>query len=197
MLRHLRGSMTFFKDNSYNIVKMFLYQFGMTFFGMITSMAAQNNSGLFLTVSIYASVFYLGLLYVMTWELGAKERIRVDAGHATADRLAGLKMSLFAAIPNFIVFLLIAVGFVFGVAVMQAGWAQSMFIVGHAIGIIIQAMYNGIVNALIPAGGNALSSAYLITYAITPLPAIIFSTFGYLMGWNNRRLFGFLQKKKK
>ena len=76
MLRHLRGSMTFFKDNSYNIVKMYLYQFGMTFFGMITSLASHNNAGLFLTVSIYASVFYLGLLYVMTWDLGAKERIR-------------------------------------------------------------------------------------------------------------------------
>lgn len=189
--------MTFFKDNSYNIVKMFLYQFGMTFFGMITSMAAQNNAGLFLTVSIYATVFYLGLLYVMTWELGAKERIRADAGYVAADRLAGLKMSLFAAIPNFIVFLLIAVGYVFGVAVMQAAWAQSMFVVGHGIGVVIQAMYNGIVNFLIPASGSSLSSAYLITYAVTPLPAIAFSTFGYLMGWSNRRLFGFLQKNKK
>lgn len=189
--------MTFFKDNSYNIVKMFLYQFGMTFFGAITSMAAQNNAALFLTVSIYASVFYLGLLYVMTWELGAKDRIRVDAKHATAERLAGLKMALFAAIPNFIVFLLIAVGFLFGTLLGEAAWAQSMFVIGHGIGVVIQAMYNGIVNALIPASGNALSGAYLLTYAITPLPAIAFSTFGYLMGWNNRRLFGFLQKKKK
>ena len=189
--------MTFFKDNSYNIVKMFLYQFGMTFLGAIMSMAAQNNAGLFLTVSIYASAFYMVLLYGMTWELGAKERIRVDAGHASADRLAGLKMSLYAAIPNFIVFLLIAVGFLFGSLLGEAAWAQSMFIIGHGVGVVIQAMYNGIVNALIPATESALSGAYLLTYAITPLPAIIFSTFGYLMGWNNCRIFGFMQKKKK
>ena len=189
--------MTFFKDNSYNIVKMMLYQFGMTVLGAITSMAAISNSGLFLAVSIYATVLYLGLLYVMTWDLGGKDRIRVDAGHARADKLSGLKMALFANIPNFIIFLLIAVGFLFGTALSQASWAQGMFVVGHAIGKIIQAMYNGIVLAIIPASGSALSGAYLIAYALTPLPGIIASTLGYLMGYHDRRLFGWVSFKRK
>ena len=136
----MRRHMTFFKDNSYNIVKMMLYQFGTTLLGAITSMAAQSNTTLFLIASIYATLFYFYLLYSMTWEIGAKDRIRVDAGHARADRLTGLKIALFANIPNFIVTLLIAVGFLFGVVLGTAEWAQGMLLVGHGIGMVIQAM---------------------------------------------------------
>ena len=121
--------MTFFKDNSYNIVRMMLYQFGMTILGAITAMAAQKHATLFLIVSIYASVFYIGLLYSTTWDLGGKDRIRADAGRIRGDRTAGLKMALFANIPNFLVLLLVAVGFVFGSLLGDASWAQSMFII--------------------------------------------------------------------
>ena len=193
----MRRHMTFFKDNSYNIVKMMLYQFGTTLLGAITSMAAQSNTTLFLIASIYATLFYFYLLYSMTWEIGAKDRIRVDAGHARADRLTGLKIALFANIPNFIVTLLIAVGFLFGVVLGTAEWAQGMLIVGHGIGMVIQAMYNGLINFFIPASGSALSGAYLIAYTITPFIGILWSVGGYLMGWHDRRLFGWLFPRKK
>ena len=68
--------MTWFKNNSYAIVKMLIYQFGVAILGMILTVATLDKKGLGLMVSIYTLVFYLILLYMMTWEIGAKERIR-------------------------------------------------------------------------------------------------------------------------
>lgn len=189
--------MTFFKENSYNIVRMLLYQFGMTVFGLIVTMAATKNDVLMLCVSIYASCMYLGLLYLATWDSGAKDRIRADAGRIKPDKLAGLKMSLFANIPNFLLVVFLLIGFLFGAVFGTHGWAQGMFVIAHLIGVGIQAMYTGIVNALIPASSNALSGFYLLAYTITPLLSLFACWFGYVMGWHERRLFGFLKKGKK
>ena len=190
--------MTFFKDNSYTIVKMMLYQFGMTLMGMITALAAvsSKNNSLLLLVSLYAAGLYLVLLYMMTWDLGGKDHIRADAGIITGDRFSGLKLSLWANLPNFIVFLCIAVGYIFGEAIGAAPWAQAMFGIAHTVGLVTQSMYYGIIELLIPSATTAATSgAYLVAYALTPLPAIATCTFGYLMGYHDRRIFGFMGQK--
>ena len=189
--------MTFFKENSYNIVKMMLYQFGMMIFGLIVTMAASKSGMLQLTVSIYATLMYVALLYMMTWDCGAKDHIRVNGGYIRADRLSGLKMSLMANIPNFIILFFLLLGYLFGVALSEQAWAQGMFIIAHGAGVVFQAMYTGIVNTLVPPSGSALSGMYLVAYLLTPLPSIAASCFGYEMGWRERRLFGFLSGKNK
>ena len=190
--------MTFFKDNSYTIVKMMLYQFGMTLMGMITALAAvsSKNNALLLLVSLYSSILYLALLYMMTWDLGGKDHIRADAGIVKADRYAGLKLSLWANLPNFLVTLFIGIGYLFGEVLGAAPWAQTMFGIAHTFGLVAQSMYYGIIELLIPSATTvATSGAYLVAYALTPLPAIAICTFGYLMGYHDRRLFGFMGKK--
>ncbi len=188
--------MTWLKNNSYTVVRMLIYQFGIAILGIILSVATATRQQLMLMVSIYALLFYVILLYMATWEDGAKEGIRHDAGIARVDRLMGLKLSLVANIPNYVIALLLLIGHLFGAVWTEAAWAQTIFIVAHAIGAVWESMYLGIINTLIPAG-NSMSYLYIIAYALTPLPSIAACTLGYFLGSHNKRIFGNLTVKKK
>lgn len=189
--------MTWFKNNSYAIVKMLIYQFGVAILGMILTVATLDKKGLGLMVSIYTLVFYLILLYMMTWEIGAKERIRADAGIVRYDPFNGLKLSLCANIPNFLIFLFMLIGYLFGVVFAEAAWAQGMVSITHGIGIIWESMYTGIINTLISTDASYLTGWYVLAYALAPLPAILASALGCLLGSHNKRIFGKLTGTKK
>ena len=189
--------MTWFKNNSYAIVKMMIYQFGVAILGIILTFATIEKDSLMLMVSIYTVVFYVILLYMMTWEIGAKERIRADAGIVRFDRFDGIKLSLCANIPNFLILLLYFIGFLFGVVLAEHGWAQGMVAVMHTVGIVWESMYTGIIRSLIPDAASSLSGWYVLAYALTPLPSILASALGYGLGSRNKRIFGKLTGKKK
>lgn len=188
--------MTWLKNNSYTVARMLIYQFGIAILGIILSVATATRLYLMLMVSIYAVLFYVILLYMMTWEDGAKEGIRDEAGITRVDRLLGLKLSLVANIPNFLITLLLLVGHLFGAVLTEATWAQTTFVVAHGAGAVWESMYLGIINTLIPVG-NSTSYLYIIAYALTPLPSIGACTLGYLLGSYNKRIFGRLTEKKK
>lgn len=188
--------MTWLKNNSYTVARMLVYQFGIAILGIILSVATSTRLNLMLMVSIYAVLFYVILLYMAMWEEGAKEGIRGSAGIAPLDRLAGFKLALVANIPNFLIALLLLIGYLFGAVWAEAAWAQTMFVVTHGVGAVWESMYLGIINNLIPAG-NSTSYLYIIAYALTPLPAIAASSLGYLLGSYNKRIFGKLTEKKK
>jgi hypothetical protein len=59
-------------------------------------------------------------------------------------------------------------------------------------------MYTGFINAVLdPATTSSMSVWYVVAYAIAPLLPLLSSAFGYWMGSENKRLFGFLGAKKK
>jgi len=105
--------MTWFKTNSYSIVKMILNQFGVAVMSLMLITITQTRKELMLVAALYATVFYLILLYMMTWELGAKDRIRADAKIVPFDALQGVKLSLAANLPNFLIALLMGIGYLF------------------------------------------------------------------------------------
>ena len=112
--------MNWLKTNSYMIVKMLLNQFGVMLLGIIlVNILTAKTPALRIFASLYATLFFMYLLYVMTWEAGAKDRIRADAGYIRLDRLTGLKLSLCANIPNFLLALLMVFAAA-GVLVWQA-----------------------------------------------------------------------------
>ena len=100
--------MQFFKKYSYEITKLFIYQIGMTVFGLILALAsimskqgAKNSFTLIL--GIFSTCFYLYLVYVVVWDMGAKDKIRIDAGRQKCDTFLGLKLMSWAQIPNFLI----------------------------------------------------------------------------------------------
>lgn len=195
----MKGSFIgFWRGYSYNIVKMFINQFAIALFGLTLAIATgkTENKTLQLVCSVFAVLFYLFLIYTMTWEIGASDKIRVDAGRAKATPWRGLVMSLFANIPNFILAAL-----VLGLTPFSAAheWAGNTVAVAKFIALLLEGMYTGLLT--LDVAGNPLN-VYAISYLVIILPALITSALSYYAGMHNFRvmgLFGFAapgEKKK-
>ena len=75
--------MNFFKANSYDIVKIYITQFGIAIFStMLYLSAGMINADntvawwISLIISIFATVFFFSLLYCSAWEWGGKDTTR-------------------------------------------------------------------------------------------------------------------------
>lgn len=99
----------FIKENSYNIFKMLLNQFGLAMLALIMTMATHTSNTMYLVTSILCTIFYVYLLYVMTYEIGQKDKPAIDGARATLKPLKGLWMSLCANSVNIICGIMVAV----------------------------------------------------------------------------------------
>ena len=183
----MKGSFIgFWRGYSYNIVKMFINQFAIALFGLTLAIATgkTENKTLQLVCSIFAVLFYLFLIYTMTWEVGASDKIRVDAGRAKAAPWRGLVMSLFANIPNFILAALI-LGFTPFASAHE--WAGNTVAVSKFIALLLEGMYTGLLT--LDVAGNPLN-VYGISYLAIILPALLTSALSYCAGMHNFRVMG-------
>ena len=181
----------FLKDNGYIIFKMMVNQLGMTMFGLMLSLATAQNDTLFLITSIFSVLFYMFLLYTMTWEDGFKEKVRIDSKRVKYSPLKGLWMSLCANIINFILAAVILIGYlcVTDMAAKSPEWAYNMYGVGKYIATVVEAMYAGLIGIYMP--NNPLA------YLLIIFPAVAVCTLGYYLGVKEVKLFGMGGKKNK
>ncbi len=134
---------SFFKENGYSMVKLFLNQIAITVFALMLSMATFSNRKTMLFVSIFSVLFFLYLNYSVCWELGAKDKLRIDAGRMPSSPAKGLLISLGANIPNFICATLIGIG-----AMIDTKFGQSMSMICDIIARFLNNMYFGVMNFL-------------------------------------------------
>ena len=170
----------FFHDYSYSIVKMFVNQFAIAIFGIaLFTPTFKNTPTLNLVTSIFAIIFYLFLIYVLTWEVGAKDRISVDVGKKPYRPHTGLLMSLVANVPN----LLLAI---FCTITALINPAKQFW----AIPTLLNGMYWGVIrNVKLPIGGAFVPiSQFWITFYLMIVPALITCWIAYLMGFKNIRI---------
>ena len=180
----------FFSQYSYGMVKMLVNQLAISIFGGVLAMAtsAAGNDTLTLVVSIFAILFYLFLIYTMTWEIGAKDKISVDVGKKTYRPYVGFVMALIANIPNLIIALVFTIGTTF------ASTNGNVAAVSKLVAMVAEGMYFGAIS-VIKIGGVALHQ-YWWTYFLMTVPAIIAATVAYLLGHRNFRFVaGFINKK--
>lgn len=183
----------FFSRYSYGIIKMFVNQFAISLFGSVLAMAmaAVGNDILTLIVSIFAIIFYLYLIYAMTWEIGAKDKISVDVGKKEYRPFTGLLMALVANIPNFI----IAIVYTIAYPMMNtAAWAGNMAAVARLASIVIQGMYLGSISS-ISIGGTYMNHIWW-TYFLIIVPSLAISFVAYYLGHKDFRFFAALSQKK-
>ena len=168
---------TLFRDHSYNMVKMFLNQFETAIFGFSLALAAGKAESYTLrnATSIAAILFYLFLLYTMSWELGFKERIGILHGRIKNQPYKGLLISLFANIPNF----LFAIFIMLAALLPKSSFFGSLGAFGKSAALILEGMYTGILAH--PVGGTQLNRMWLMYFLIT-VPAILISGIAYLFG---------------
>ncbi|MDD4773558.1 MAG: hypothetical protein PHZ09_08115 [Eubacteriales bacterium] len=179
----------FLKSNSYIIVKMFVNQIGITVFGLVLAMATSQNEKLLLLTSIFSILFYLFLLYTMSWEAGISDKIRVDAGRMQAQPYKYFLLSFIANILNLVLGILAVFGYMLidksADIWLEPEWAVNLYSICNAIARFIQGMYLGAVQYFTP---NNPISLILIAF-----PAIIVCGFGYLIGlrgYSIRSIFG-------
>ncbi len=171
----------FLKEYSYSIFKMFVNQLGMMIFGLVLSMATWQNDWLFLGASIFGAIFYMVLLYTMTWDIGYAEKIRIDAKRMKYSPLKGLYMSLAANSLNFLLAIFAIVGY-YGGGTLEGGpvWAINMYGIAKSIAVFIQGMYSGIVGTLFPTNPWGLIAIIV--------PSLAVCTLAYLAGVEGFRL---------
>ncbi len=171
--------------------RLFIHQFGLTVFGLLLYSAAKvsGNEALVVAFSIFSVLFYLFLLYVLMWETGAADKIRIDGGRMKRDVLKGLKTTLLANIPNYVFAVASTVSYLcIDKALLDANgnyvspkWALNVYAISQTVGFYLNSMYAGI------ADGLGISTAPYWLFILT-VPALIVCGVGYWLG--TKELFG-------
>lgn len=163
----------FLKEHSYNMVKLFLNQIGMTVFGTMLALALSRHESMLLASGVFSVIFFLALNYSVLWEIGAKDKIRIDGGRLAPMHGKGAIISAGANIPNIVLTLLMGLGVLIGTRA-----SESMSIICNAVLRLLNGMYlsvlkffeyafyvspeiNGAVNALTAPGANAQTAEVL------------------------------------
>lgn len=174
----------FIHKNSELIVKMVVHQIGLTVFGLLLNSCASvsGNENLGIIFGVFSAAFYWFLIYILLWENGTKDKIRIEAGRMKKDVFKGAKVALIAAIPNLFLALLSTVGYLaIDRSVMVDGkftspeWAANLYSIAQIIGIFLNSMYTGIGEYF----GITVMPYFL--FLIT-LPAVLVTGLGYYLG---------------
>lgn len=173
----------FLKKRSYDLVYMFVTQLAISIFGLALAFAIpQNQAGLMVGTSVFSALFYLFLIYTRVWELGYKDHNAFSKGAQGLSRLEGLYMGLAANTVNFLVALLIVIGWLSSNQIIDA-------VAGGAtvVALLTEGMYIGILSTSV--GGVTLNSLGFMYFVIT-IPMIVTATLAYLAGSHDFKLFG-------
>ncbi len=178
--------MRFFKKHSYDIVRLFIIQIGMTIFGLVVTTAmntAFSGTGAAfgkLAASIFSLVFYLFIIYTTAWEYGSKRQSeKEDAGY-------GWKTALFANVPNLFFALLMLVGLFRLVA--PNSFFIGLYGVAQLLAGLFEAMHLGLIQFILPQAGNARFVISAIYYLLSSVPCILVAHIAYTFGRKNLRV---------
>lgn len=181
----------FFKAYSYDMVKMFLNQFATAVFGCALALAASKaqNPTLRNVTSAVAILFYLFLLYTMTWDIGFREKVSVDNNRIPRKPLKGALISLCANSINFLLAILFALG-----KCINLSFFGALGAFGGTCNLLLQGMYTGILANT--AWGMELRSFWWVWF-LTPIPAILTCAIAYNMGLRDFKLTAIFTKKRR
>ena len=199
--------MRIFKENAYDIVRLYVNQLGIMIFSLLlyTAVGSLENESLSNSLSIFVSVFsicfYLVLIYYAMWEMGAKDKIRVDGGRMEPCKTKGLVMGLFANVPNFVISGLTVLLMSLFLATNNDG-LYAGFLIFNTITRLHEAMFLGVINAIAPAGLTALGIDYIkfliaaVLFTVLPLISVGVTHLAYSLGYREKKIFSFLGGKK-
>ena len=195
--------MKFFKENSYDIVRLLINQIGITIFSFVlyTALQFDLDPGTTLTIrvclSVFATLFYLVLLYTAAWEFGAKDKLRVDSGRYKRQPAKGSLMSLIANIPNLILALGALVCFlIYSTTASEA--AYSIFVIFNSFMRFLSAMYIGVIQGIfsfLPDNSPVTWISETVAFAASPVFAIAVTQLGYSFGLHEFRIASLFKSK--
>ena len=174
--------MTAFSNERYETLKLFLDQIALAVFGVVTAVAASRSPAFQIIFGVIGIGLYFYIVYATMWEIGAKDRIRVDAGRQEKKPQKPLVMGLIANIPNFLLGLL-------GLLTLTGnGTAASVGSAAIAVSKLLQGYYLGICNQM-----GLTENPF--TYLVTALFAVGITVVGYTVGYSGTPFLIFKAKK--
>lgn len=176
--------MTFFRENSYTVVRLGLNQFGMAMFGLVVSFATSANKTLLILGGVLAMLMYWFLLYSVCWTEGGQHRIRVDGGREKKSLLNGVKLGLAANILNLLLSVVYIVCYSMGTLYE---WAAN---IAYALNAILR-MFFGMYLGIMSGAGIRFSCVFLVISLI----GILVCEVSYLLGYRQTKFF-FSSKKQ-
>ena len=179
----------FFQIHSYDMVKMLLNQIAAAVFGFSLAFAAgmADNVTLRNVTGVFSIVFYLFLLYTMTWEIGYKDKISVDLEKKKRNVFTGVWISVCANSINFILAIFITLASLLPEsAISNIGGACA------SIAVLIEGMYTGI---LANSVGGAPLNSYWFVYFLLPIPAILTCGISYNLGLRDAKFSSFFNRQ--
>ena len=199
--------MNFFKNNFHSILKLYINQIGITIFALMlyTACGATDDSELLAKlrtfVSIFSICFYYVLIYYVAWEIGAKDKIRIDSGRVAPFKAKGALMSLIANIPNVILSSFTVIfGFLF---VGGAEKLASVFGLLQMANMLHASMYMGLIQTLVygftTVDNVPIDNKYLlmpILFIFIPLLSILVTHLAYTLGSYDKKLLSVFSKNK-
>lgn len=171
----------FFKEHSYNMVKMLLNQFATSIFGLVLALAAgkAQNPTLRNVTSVCAILFYMFLLYTMTWEIGYGDKIAVEHEKKRRNPFTGVLISACANVIGFVCAVCITLASLFNVA-----FFGTLGGIATLLDMLLNGMYVGLLANQV--GGVPLNSYWFVWFLII-LPAIAVSGIAYNMGLHDKK----------
>jgi hypothetical protein len=185
--------LTFLKERSYDIVKMFVYQIALSLFGLSLALATGSRSAsadlatyqpsaLQIVTGIFSIAFYLFLVCYFMWGLGSKDASHLERGEKGYTRLTGLYMALAASTVNF----LVAVCIMLGNLLSHVPFFSNLGGGAAVVGLLTQGMYMGLLS--IRVNGDPLNSIWFVWF-ITMIPLIVSAALAYYAGSRDFHLF--------
>ena len=192
--------MKFFKENFDVILKLLINQVGvalLTFFLYTAAggIISEGSLGLIIKVaiSIFGILFYFALVYNIAWEIGAKDKIRIDGNKMLPTPKKGVLLGLFANSTNIIVIGFATVIFILYV-LTDAQWLFSVYAVLNFIYRFFISMYLGVIQAICSPYAEHHTELYTVSQCVCFLIFSFISTivihFSYTMGTKDIRIFG-------
>ena len=172
----------FLRDHSYTSMIVLVNQIAIAIVGMTLSLACSmaGNDTLRIICSVFATVFYLFLVYTKVWDIGAKDSVSVEYGHKEYKPWTGLWIGLLAAVPNFI----LAIGTMLVFLLPNSSFFGNLGASCKMIALFAEGMYSGLLALRI---GNTHLNSYWISFFIIPLPAILTCAAAYYFGLKEKK----------
>ena len=176
--------MTMFSNERYETLKLFLDQIALAVFGVVTAVASSRSPAFRIIFGVIGIGLYFYIIYATMWEIGAKDRIRVDAGREEKKPAKPLVMGLIANIPNFIL------GLAGLLVLLNNGTAQTFGSAAISVSKLLQGYYLGLSNL-------AGLSENPFTWLVTALAAVGITVTGYTVGYRGVPFLIFKNKKQQ
>jgi len=210
--------MKFLKENSYEISKLFVNQIGISIFALSLSFAVNalqlsdvSCVKMLFFISLFSLAFFGVLLYLAAWEMGSKDKIKVDSGrpllYVTAEKNGekfvtykkGFFLGLFATAPQ-LIFSVICFILIFLYLLTDI---YGFFSWSSVVNIVLRlgsSQYAGFLQGVfftLRSDEPLYFFASSIGYVVLSAFPIGITFFGYVLGLKNKKIVSFFQKNPK